>query len=86
LGREARFLSEGGNIMNRVIFMGLAIAVVLASGMIGSRPAQEESFVPGELVVFFVDDGEPALSITSSAVSAHHPSVDRVLRRHGLTG
>jgi hypothetical protein len=71
--------------MNRVIFMGLAIAVVLASGMIGSRPVQEESCVPGELVVFFVDDGQPAMFITSSAASARHPSVDRVLTRHGLT-
>jgi hypothetical protein len=62
--------------MNRVIFMVLAAGVILASGMIGSRPAQEESFVPGELVVFFVDDGQPALSITSSAISAGSAFVD----------
>ena len=70
--------------MNRVIFMVLAVSVVVASGVIGSRPAPEESFVPGELVVFFVDDGAPALTITPTAVSAGDPSVDRVLSRHGL--
>jgi hypothetical protein len=47
--------------MNRAIFMVLAVGAILASGMIGSRPALEESFVPGELVVFFVDDGQAAL-------------------------
>jgi hypothetical protein len=70
--------------MNRVIFMVLAVSVVLASGLIGSRHAQEGECVPGELVVFFVDDGQSALSITPSAVSAASPVVDRVLTRHGL--
>jgi hypothetical protein len=72
--------------MNRVMFVVLAISVVLASGLIGSRPAQEEPCAPGELVVFFVDDGQPALNISASAASARDPSVDRVLTRHGLAG
>lgn len=70
--------------MNRVIFMVLAVSVVLASGMIGSRPAQDEPYVPGELVVFFVDDGQTALDISSPAVTDGDSSLDRVFARHGL--
>jgi hypothetical protein len=71
--------------MNRVFLSALAAAVVLASVFTGSSLAQENA-VPGELVVFFVSDGESALSIGPSAVSAADPSVDAVLVRHGLAG
>jgi hypothetical protein len=69
--------------MNRVFVCALAAAVLLAS-VLGSSIRAEENFVPGELVVLFVDNGGAALSITPSAVSAADPSVDAVLASHGL--